>query len=81
MLVHMVKPKYPKSAKKAGIKGTVRLHIIVDQDGHVIEVKPLEGDPQLAQAASDAVRQWRYKPLTLNQVPVQVDTQIEVEFH
>jgi periplasmic protein TonB len=81
MLVHKVKPEYPKSAKKAGIRGTVRLQIIVDRDGRVIEVKPLEGDPQLAQAASDAVRQWRYKPVTLNGVPVQVDTQVLLDFH
>lgn len=81
MLVHRVKPKYPESAKKAGIKGTVRLQIIVDRDGRVIEVKPLEGDPELAQAASDAVRQWRFKPVTLNGVPVQVDTRVELTFH
>jgi TonB family protein len=81
MLVHEVKPKYPESAKKAGIKGTVRLQIIVDRDGRVIEVKPLEGDPGLAQAAGDAVRHWRYKPVRLNGVPVQVDTRVELKFH
>jgi periplasmic protein TonB len=81
MLVHKVMPKYPESARKAGIKGTVRLQIIVDRDGSVIEVKPLEGDPELAQAAGDAVRQWRYKPVKLNGVPVQVDTRVGLTFH
>jgi protein TonB len=36
--------------------------------------------PGLAQAALDAVRQWRYQPTLLNGQPVEVVTNIEVTF-
>ena len=38
------------------------------------------GDPLLAPAAIDAVRQWKYKPTSLNGVPVEVETVITVVY-
>lgn len=79
-LVHSVSPKYPKEAKKQHIAGTVRMHILVDCDGKVIHVDVDSGDSLLAKAASEAVRQWRYRPVLLKGVPVQVITEVDVNF-
>ena len=76
-----MKPKYPENARKAGTKGTVRLQILVDRDGRVMEVKLPEGDAELVEETTDMVRRWRYKPATLNGVAVQVDTLVELKLH
>ena len=54
--------------------------ILVDRDGKVIETNVDSGDPALAKAATEAVRQWRYRPTLVNGEPVQVVTEIEVNF-
>ena len=79
-LIHQVTPRYPQEAKKKGIKGKVRLKILVDRDGKVIETDVLSGDPLLAKAACKAVGQWRYKPTLLNGEPFQVMTEVDVNF-
>jgi periplasmic protein TonB len=79
-VLHKVNPKYPKDAKKNHIEGTVRLRIVIDRDGRVIETNVDSGDPALAKAATDAVREWRYRPTLLNGQPVQVVTQVDVHF-
>lgn len=58
-----VRPDYPPEAKAAGIQGNVTLRVTVEKDGSVSNVETLIGDPQLAQAAIEAVRQWRYSPM------------------
>jgi len=62
-LVHAVTPKYPKEARHAKLEGTVRLSIVIDRDGTVSEIRVLQGEPTLADAAATAVRQWRYEPI------------------
>ena len=79
-VVHEVAPVYPSEAKEKHIEGTVVLHAVIDRDGSVIQSNVLSGDPLLAQAAQDAVRQWTYMPTRLNHEPVQVDTTISVVF-
>lgn len=76
-LTHRVEPVYPQDAK---IKGTVVLHVIIATDGTMKEIQVVSGHPLLFQAALDAVKQWRYKPTLLNGEPVEVDSQIEIEF-
>jgi TonB family protein len=76
-LIHRVEPVYPQDAK---IKSTVVLHVIIATDGTMKEIQLVSGHPLLFQAAFDAVKQWRYKPILLNGIPVEVDTQIEIEF-
>jgi TonB family protein len=61
-LVAKVNPVYPLAAKKAGIQGLVVLRATVATDGTVSNLEVLRGDPQLANAAVDAVKQWRYAP-------------------
>ena len=80
-LVKQVAPKYPKEAKKKHIEGVVRLNIVIDHDGKVIETNLRSGDPVLANAAVEAVREWRYKPTLLNGKPIEVQTEVDVNFH
>jgi len=79
-LIHQVAPKYPKEAKKKHIKGTVRVEIVVDRDGKVIETNVLSGDPLLAKAATEALLEWRYQPTLLNREPIQVLTEVDINF-
>jgi TonB family protein len=57
-----VPPVYPPALKAAGIEGNVTLRITIEKDGSVSDVENWAGDPQLAQAAIEAVRQWHYMP-------------------
>jgi protein TonB len=79
-LIHDVKPYYPPQARQAKIEGTVVLLAVIDKDGSVRDVQVKSGAPLLAQAAIEAVRQWRYKPYLLRGQPVEVDTQITINF-
>jgi periplasmic protein TonB len=56
------------------------LQVKIDKQGDVYDVKLISGHPQLAPAAIDAVKQWKYKPYLLNGYPVDVETQITVNF-
>lgn len=79
-IINQIQPVYPALARQARITGSVVLHAIIDKDGRVSELQVISGHPLLVQAALDAVRQWRYKPTTLNNDPVEVDTTITVTF-
>jgi protein TonB len=68
-LLHRVEPVYPELAVMAKVTGTVILEAVVATDGTVDGVKVLRPVRFLDQAAIDAVKQWRYKPLVLNGVP------------
>jgi len=80
-LRHSVQPDYPEEAKKAGIEGTVRLHVILTKEGSVEQIQVVSGHPLLVKAALDAVRLWRYEPTLLNGEPVEVETEVDVVFH
>ena len=73
-------PVYPQPARLARISGTVRLEALISRDGMIQSLRVMSGHPLLAQAALDAVRQWVYRPTRLNGEPVEVLTQIEVNF-
>ncbi len=74
------KLKYPKKAKKAGLQGTVRLDVVIGKDGSIKDIKVLAGDPELAQAAVEAVSRWKYRPTLLNGAPVEVVSEVDVNF-
>ena len=74
------KPLYPPLAKQARISGTVRFTAIIGKDGTIQNLTLVSGHPLLVQSTQDAVRQWRYKPTMLNGEPVEVVTQIDVNF-
>jgi len=80
LLVRKVAPSYPVEAREQGIQGTVLLNAIIDEEGNISDLELISGDPTLAQAAIDAVKQWKYRPYLLNGNPVQVETHIQVNF-
>ncbi len=62
------------------MEGSVELLATVSKDGNITHIKVISGDTQLAKAASDAVKQWKYKPYQLNGEPVEIQTQVTVNF-
>jgi TonB family protein len=80
LVVTKVPPDYPSDAKKARIQGTVVMRVKIDKAGDVSNIQLISGHPLLAPAAIDAVKQWKYKPYLLNGGPVEVDTQVTVNF-
>jgi periplasmic protein TonB len=62
LLIHRVQPDYPAVAIAMGLSGTVELQARIGTDGTVQELEVISGNPILAQAAVQAVQQWRYQP-------------------
>jgi protein TonB len=56
------------------------MHVIISKAGDITTIEPVSGDPALVPAAIEAVKQWKYKPFLLNGRPLEVDTQILVNF-
>ena len=79
-LIHDVTPQYPPEAGRARIEGAVVLLAVIGTDGAVKDMRVESGLPILAQAAMDAVKQWRYRPYLLNGEPVEVDSRITINF-
>lgn len=79
-LITKVTPAYPPLAKQSRIQGVVRMTATIDKEGHVANLDLITGHPLLAAAAMDAVRQWIYSTTLLNGNPVEVITQIDVNF-
>ena len=79
-LTHRVQPDYPVIAKRAGIQGVVVIAALISKDGTIENLRALSGPPMLIPAAMSAVKQWRYRPYILNGDPIEVDTQITVNF-
>lgn len=80
MVLHRVQPTYPSLARTARVQGSVVLAAVIGKDGTIQNLHVLSGHPLLTQAALDAVKQWRYRPYILNGEPVEVDTQVTVNF-
>ncbi len=80
LLVRRVNPNYPPLARQARIQGQVVLHAVIAKDGSIEGLTLVSGHPMLAPAAIDAVKQWKYKPYLLNGEPVEVDTEVIVNF-
>ena len=77
---HQVLPVYPPLARQARIAGAVHLEAIIARDGVVRSLRVIGGHPLLVRAAVEAVEQWTYYPTLLNTEPVEVLTEIEVNF-
>jgi protein TonB len=80
LLVRKVQPNYPPLARQARIQGQVVLHAVIGKDGSIQNLQLISGHPMLAPAAIEAVKQWKYKPYLLNGEPVEVDTEVMVNF-
>jgi protein TonB len=79
-LIHRVDPQYPAIAKQIHLQGAVVLNAIISREGDIERVDVASGPGILALAARDAVQQWKYRPYLLNGEPVEVQTQITVNF-
>ena len=79
-LIHDVVPKYPSEAGRERMQGKVVLIAVIGKDGAVQDLQVKSGMPLLAQAAIEAVKQWRYRPYLLNGEPVEIDTEITINF-
>ena len=79
-LIHKVLPTYPPLARSARIQGQVVLQAVISKQGAIENLRVLAGHPMLVPAAIEAVRQWRYRPYVLNNEPVEVETQVTVNF-
>jgi TonB family protein len=80
MLIHKVAPKYPKAARKAHIEGTVVLSGVIGKDGKVAVLRVVSGPKELTASAVKAVQKWLYKPYMLDGKPVDVETEVRVNF-
>jgi protein TonB len=79
-LIRKVQPVYPPLAKTARIQGPVVLFAVISRAGTIDNLRVLSGHPMLVPAALDAVKQWQYRPYILNHEPIEVETQITVNF-
>jgi TonB family protein len=79
-LVRRVAPKYPQSALLTRRQGTVMLRLTVGSNGRVKDAHVLSGDEDFAEAALNAVREWRYQPYRLDGKPVDVSTDAIITF-
>jgi len=80
LILKRVQPVYPAQALQMRIEGAVELQATISNAGNITGLRQLTGHPILGRAAMEAVRQWKYKPYFLNGEPVEVQTQITVNF-
>jgi TonB family protein len=80
VILKRVDPVYPPLARQARISGQVRFVVTIGKDGAVLNIQLVSGHPLLVAAARDAVSQYVYKPQVVNGVPVEVITQVDVNF-
>jgi len=79
-LVLRVQPDYPAPARQLRVQGKVVLRAVISREGTIENLQVVSGHPMLVRAAVDAVRQWRYRPYVLNGEPVDVETEVTVNF-
>ena len=79
-LIYRVQPNYPPLARQARIQGTVELRAIISRMGTIENLTVLSGHAMLAPSAVEAVRHWRYRPYLLNGEPIEVETEITLNF-
>jgi TonB family protein len=80
LLERRVMPRYPAQARALKLEGTVIVEAWVNELGRVDQVSLVSGNPELGQAAIEAVRDWRYRPALLNGKPMRTETQIKISF-
>jgi beta-lactamase class A len=80
IVVKKVLPTLPCSKDGAHDKGLVTTAVLVDYDGTVKTASPMSGEPELANCAIVAIKQWQFKPYFINNAPVQVESRVVLKF-
>jgi TonB family protein len=80
LLIKKEQPVYPQGALEHRIQGTVIFNVQISENGNVTGVRLISGHPQLVSAATEAVKQWIYKPYLINGRAVAVEAQVQVDF-
>ena len=75
-------PHYPDSARREGKEGRVLLRVLVDEEGRskMIEVNTSSGHDMLDQAATEALKKWRFVPARASGKPVETWVKVPIEF-
>ena len=76
-----VDPEYPGIAKIKHLQGETHLLVTVSNEGGVLKTIPLSGNPVFLQSATDALRQWQYRPATCPSGPIEDDVVVVVKFY
>jgi periplasmic protein TonB len=79
-IIRKVLPIYPVPARNIGIQGQVVLEAVISRAGRIENLRLVSGHPMLVRAAEAAVSQWQFRPYILNGAPIEVMTQITVDF-
>jgi len=80
VVLSRVQPIYPQLAITNRIQGTVHLNAVITSRGTLEELSVISGPPMLARAAREAVQQWKFRPYILNGKPIEVQTEVIVNF-
>jgi len=80
LLIKTVPPVYPPEARYAHIQGSVRLSAVINKNGDIVDLEVLDGPIELVVSAVNAVRKWKYRPYLLMGNPVEVQTEIAVNY-
>lgn len=78
--VKVLKPEYPPEARAKGIEGTVRLRVVIDERGNVVDTKVMSGNALLIPPAIVLVKRFPYRPFTRGNKRVSVTTDVDVPF-
>jgi protein TonB len=79
-LTRKTMPAYPMVAKSFKVEGLVVVDVVVDRSGNVLEAKAVSGPQLLLRGAEAAVRQWHFKPYTVDGTPVEMESQVSLNF-
>jgi protein TonB len=79
-LISAVPPVYPTLAKNQHVSGSVTVDALIDANGRVTTMKVVSGPTLLQQAATDALKQWKYQPATLDGKPVAMHLTVTIQF-
>ena len=79
-VISKVQPDYPHMARQLRVEGTVELEALVSEDGKVVKVNIVSGNPMLTAPSADAVKAWKFKPFAEDGKPVKALAPITVIF-
>jgi len=70
------RPTFPDMAKTLGLKGVVKVEVVIGTDGTIKETKVIGGHPILVESVKEVLKKWKYAPSNTETVTI-----LEFEFH